>query len=74
MNIVTPFNVLLFVLNTNALPYQSSNGIGHFDQDVDGIDTKSPIERVGRDRAIQIHGVIPISRMEDGKNFRFALG
>ena len=78
MNIVTPFTVLLFVLNTNALPYQSNNGIGRFDQDVDGIGSligrKSPIERVARDRSMPIPAVIPIARTEYGKNLTLALG
>ena len=78
MNIVTPFIVLLFVLNTNALPYQSTNGIDHFDEDVDGIgsliDRKSPIERVGLDISMPIPAVIPVSRTEYGKNLTFAQG
>ena len=46
MNIVTPFTVLLFVLNANALdsnasPYQANYGNGSLDQDVDRIDSSS---------------------------------
>merc|ERR1711872_1030028 len=39
MMVLTPFTILLFVLTTNVLPYQSNNGVGRFDQDVDGIDS-----------------------------------
>ena len=78
MNRNTLFTVLLFVLNTNALPYQSTNGIGRFDQDVEVIDSlihrKSLVERVGRDRSMPMPGGIPISRTEVGKNLNFALG
>merc|ERR1712212_944000 len=44
MKLFTPFSVLLFVLTANALPYQSNNGFGRFDQDVDGVD--SLIDRI----------------------------
>ena len=78
MKIFTPFTVLLFVLNTNALPYQSDNGIVGFDQDVDEIDF--PIdqngieitnERIGRERSIPIPSGTSSERRDNGKNFKF---
>ena len=81
MKIFTPFTVILLVLNTNALPYQSNNGTDRFVQDVDGIDSsndrlgiESPIDGIGPERFMPIPRGMPITRNEEGKNLNFALG
>jgi len=73
MTILTPFTALLFLWNVNALPYQSNNGKGRFDQDVDGIDPlidrlgiESPTEGIGRERSMPIPIGISMSRNNKG--------
>ena len=81
MTIFTPFTVILLVLSTNALPYQSNNGTGRFDQDFVGIDStidrigiESPIDRIGPKRFMPIPRGMHITRDEEGKNRNFAIG
>ena len=89
MKLFAPFTMILLVLNTNALPYQSNNGTGRFDPDVDGIDSsidrrgiESLIDGIGPERFLTIPRGIPISRKgflvetasEKGKNLKFSLG
>ena len=81
MKIFTPFTVILLVLSTNALPYQSNNGTGRFDQDFVGIDSsidrigiESPIDRIGPKRLMPIPRGMHITRDEEGKNRNFASG
>ena len=66
MKILTPFTVLLFILNTNALPYQPNNGIGRVDQDVDGIDflidQKDIESTIAQERSMPIPSGIPSER------------
>ena len=78
MQIFTPLTVLLFVLNSNALLYQSNNETGRLDQDVDGIEslinqksTESTIERIERERSMPIPCGIPSERLNNGKNLKF---
>ena len=83
MKIFTPLTVLLFLLNTNALPYQSNTGTSRFDQDVDVVDSlmdrkgiESPSEQIGRETSILVTGGNRDEKLDmtDGKNFMFVLG
>ena len=80
MKIFTPLTMLLFLSDTNALPYQSNNGIIRSDQDVDEIDflidqqgIESTIERIERERSNPIPSGIPSERLDtaNGKNLKF---
>jgi len=75
MKIFTPFTVILLVLSTNALPYQSNKGTGRFDQDfvgidssIDGIGIESPIDRIGPKGFMPIPIGMHITRDEEAKD------
>ena len=69
MNMFAPFVVLLFVLNTNAIPDQPYNGNDRFGKDVHDL-IGDLLDRFGIERPIERI----LSTRKDGTNVKSALG